>query len=245
MQLPLHLIDPPQPRLNDGVIGQNAAALEALRQTVQAAPKGFATLLVWGAPGCGKSFWLRAWAAELGGRANFIDCDGRAPVAGPWPSVAQAIHAGIEAMEADGQSRIWLLDNVDRAEPSAADALFRLYNAAREHHHSVIAASSAPPLRLALRDDLRTRLGQGLIFELHELNDQEKRDALRERAQQLALPLPEELLNYLITHLPRDLGLLTKIIDELNTYALSQKRPATIPLLKEFLDLPNATTRTV
>jgi DnaA-homolog protein len=245
MQLPLHLIDPPQPRLNDGVIGQNAAALDALRQTVQGEGQGFATLLIWGAPGSGKSFWLKAWAAALGSRAQSIDCDRNAASALPRPSPADAIDAGIEAMGGHASARIWLIDNVDRADTATADALFRLYNAAREHSHRVVAAASAPPLRLGLRDDLRTRLGQGLIFELHELNDQEKRDALRERAQQLALPLPEELLNYLITYLPRDLGLLTKILDELNTYALSQKRPATIPLLKELLDLPHATTRPV
>ena len=242
MQLPLHLIDPPAPRLEDGVTGRNSAALAALGQAVQA--PGFSTLYLWGVPGSGKSFWLKAWKTALGGRAHLIDCDNGVPSA-TAESANQLLIQAIDAMEEAGRPRIWLLDNVDRADPATAEALFRLYNAGREFGHCLVATADRPPLRLELRDDLRTRLGQGLIFELHELDDEEKRNALRERAEQLALPLPEELLNYLMTRLPRDLGLLTRVLDGLNDYALSQKRPATIPLLKELLDSPNATTRPV
>ncbi len=242
MQLPLHLIDPPAPRLQDGVTGRNSAALAALGQVLGA--QGFASLYLWGVPGSGKSFWLKAWKTALGDSARLIDCDPRRASVGA-EAVDQALVRAIEAMEEAGSPRIWLLDNVDQADPPTAEALFRLYNAARELGHCLVATADRPPLRLEVRDDLRTRFGQSLIFELHELDDEEKKNALRERAEQLALPLPEELLNYLMTRLPRDLGLLTRVVDALNDYALSQKRPATIPLLKELLDSPDATTRPV
>lgn len=241
MQLPLHLIDPPAPSLKDGVTGRNSAALAALDQTLKA--PGFSTLYLWGVPGSGKSFWLKAWKAALGNQAHLIDCD-KTQVAGA-ETASQQLLTALECIEEAKTARIWLLDNVGGADQATADGLFRLYNAGRELGHCLVATADCPPLRLTLRDDLRTRLGQGLIFELHELDDEEKRNALRERAEQLALPLPEELLNYLMTRLPRDLGLLTRVLDGLNDYALSQKRPATIPLLKELLDLPHATTRPV
>lgn len=110
----------------------------------------------------------------------------------------------------------------------------------------MILATSAAPLRLAgLRDDLRTRMGQGLVFELHELNDDEKKEALRDRASRMGLPLQEDVLHYLITRLPRDMGLLTRVLDALADFSLSKHRQPTIPLLKEMLDALDATPRTL
>ena len=63
--------------------------------------------------------------------------------------------------------------------------------------------------------------------------------ALRERAEQLACPLPEDLLQYLMTRLPRDLGRLMGVLQALNDYALSRQRAVTIPLLKELLGTSN------
>jgi DnaA-homolog protein len=233
MQLPLRLIDPPAPRLADGVVGRNAQALEALRAFAVGTPTpGFATLCLWGAPGSGKSFWLGAWQSELPALASLVNC-------GEHPAAAQAL-----AQPPSGP-RLWLLDNLDQSNHETAEALFRLYNSARENGQRIVAASSAAPLHLTLREDLRTRVGQGLIFELHELDDEEKRQALRERALKMALPLSEEALSYLMTHLPRDLGLLTRVLDALNELSLSKKRSATLPLLKELLETADATTRPV
>jgi DnaA family protein len=52
----------------------------------------------------------------------------------------------------------------------------------------------------------------------------------------LGLPLADELIGYLLTRLPRDLGRLMQVVDGLNELALSRQRPATLPLLKELLD---------
>jgi DnaA-homolog protein len=233
MQLPLRLIDPPAPRLADGVVGRNAQALNALRAFVSDAPtQGFATFCLWGAPGSGKSFWLGAWQSELPALASLVNC-------AEHPSAAQAL------AQPPAGPRLWLLDNLDQSNHETAEALFRLYNSARENGQRIVAVTSAAPLHLALREDLRTRVGQGLVFELHELDDEEKRQALRERALKMALPLSEEALGYLLTHLPRDLGLLTRVLDALNELSLSKKRPATLPLLKELLETADATTRPV
>lgn len=242
MQLPLRLIERPEPRLSDGVVGRNAQALEALERMVRAGPPGYEALLLWGSPGAGKTFWLQAWAHALGPHAVWVDCGPASLVDAPATSAASGrLQERLES--AHSGQRVWLLDNVDRADAATAAALFQLYNWAREAGCRCVATSSAPPLRVDLRDDLRTRLGQGLIFELHELDDLEKKTALRERAARLAMPLSDDLLNYLITHLPRDLGLLIRVVDALNDYALARHRVATIPLLKELLESPDADAR--
>jgi DnaA family protein len=257
MQLPLKLIDPPAPTIADGVVGRNVAALEALQQIAMGPAAPGQALYLWGAPGSGKSFWLAAWARELGPKAKLIDCSQQASPAatggsvGSLGSVSSVSSAGslsspgalpeLLALFDQQGPEIIFLDNVDQANADTATAIFRLYNALKEYGLRLVCTAAAAPLRLTLRDDLRTRLGQHLIFELHELNDDEKKNALRARADRLGWQLSEELLAYLMTRLPRDLGLLTRVLDCLDQLALSQHRAATIPLLKELLDSIDAT----
>lgn len=231
MQLPLPLIEPPVPDLRDGAVGRNSAALAALRAMAEDLPEAPDRLFLWGSPGSGKSFWLRAWASRLGARARLVQCGQT-----NGTSVADEILSGIAAMGTPQASQLWLIDDVDQIDDDTASALFQLYNAALEFNHCLVATAGQPPLRLSLREDFRTRLGQGLIFELQDLSDEEKQNALRERAQRLGMPLSEDVLTYLFTRQSRDLGHLTGILDALNQFALSHQRPATIPLLKSLLD---------
>ncbi len=242
MQLPLNLIEPPVPHLADGVIGRNSAALNALQSVLAGRAGGFASLFLWGAPGSGKTFWLKAWANDHPEQASYLDCD---PQADSGNDAARRLDQAVESLDHGKKGHCWLIDNIDLAQSDTVASLFRLYNASREFGSPIVASAAVAPLHLSMRDDLRTRLGQSLIFELHELSDREKRDALRERAARLGLPLSDELLNYLLTRLPRNLGRLTQIVDGLNELTLSRQRTATIPLLKELLDSLNATTRPV
>src|SRR5688572_20091601 len=65
-------------------------------------------------------------------------------------------------------------DDVEALDPSAQQALFNAINAAREGGPAVLASGGAPPAALALRDDLRTRLGWGLVYQLKPLTDSDK-----------------------------------------------------------------------
>jgi DnaA family protein len=237
MQLPLQLIDPPLPSLTNGVIGRNQAALEALRQAADRSALAADPIYLWGAPGSGKSFWLAAWAAALGVKAALIQC-GR-----PETRPAEVLIGLAQTQDEAGQGsgRVLLVDDVDAADPETAAALFQIYNLRLERGDQLIFTASAPPLRLSLRDDLRTRLGQSLIYELHELNDDEKKEALRSRARRLGWTLSEEVLSYLMTRLPRDLGLLIRVIDSADQFSLSYGRVVTIPLVKALLDSADAT----
>lgn len=242
MQLTLNLIEPPPPRLADLAIGRNAAAMDAVRSLAQGIDQGHRSVLLWGAPGSGKSFWLHAWARQLADQAQLIDA---LSMAGEAKNDAQAskLEWVIEELRAGRPPKLVLIDHADSASAQVQEGLFQLYNAARESGWPMLLATSAAPMRLDVRDDLRTRMGQGLVFELHELNDNEKKEALRERARQLGLALPEEVLGYLITRLPRDLGLLTRVVDALNQHSLALHRAPTVPLLKDLLDAWDATAR--
>ena len=232
MQIPLNLMEPPRPHLADGVIGKNAAALSALAALIEGPSTGFASLYLWGAPGSGKTFWLKAWAQDHPEFAMY--CDLKASESSQ--QAMDPLSRVLAQYQSGPPQACLLLDHLDAAHAATAGQLFQLYNAAREVGGRIVCAAACAPLHLQLRDDLRTRLGQSLIFELQELSDQEKRTALQERAMRLGLPLADELIGYLLTRLPRDLGRLMQVVDGLNELALSRQRPATLPLLKELLD---------
>ena len=99
---------------------------------------------------------------------------------------------------------------------------------------AIVAAGDRPPAQLPLRDDVRTRLAWGLVYQLHELTDAEKEDALRAHAAARGIVLPPEVLAYVLTHMPRDMRTLMAILDALDAYAMAAKRAITVPLVREW-----------
>ena len=99
----------------------------------------------------------------------------------------------------------------------------------------LLTATSQPPVHLKLREDLRTRLGSGLIYRLHPLSDREKAEALAKQAKERALKLSPESIDYLLRHAPRDMRTLSAFIVALDRYTLEHKRAVTLPLLRELL----------
>jgi DnaA family protein len=100
----------------------------------------------------------------------------------------------------------------------------------------VLAAGAASPAGLALREDLRTRLAWGLVYQLRPPSDADKALHLRSEAARRGLRLPDEVVGYLLTRLPRDLPSLNGVLDALDRYSLAAKRPITLPLVREALE---------
>jgi DnaA family protein len=86
-----------------------------------------------------------------------------------------------------------------------------------------------------LREDVATRLGSGLVFEVHPLSDEEKIEALKARARERGFTLPQEAARYLLTRSPRDLASLFAALDRLDLRSIERHRPVTVRLLKEVL----------
>jgi DnaA-homolog protein len=130
-------------------------------------------------------------------------------------------------------------DDVDTLDAAAQQALFSAVNAAREGGPPVLAAGNAPPAQLGLREDLRTRLGWGLVYHLKPLADAEKALYLRDEASRRGFALSDEVVWYLLNHLPRDLGRLHAILDRLDQHSLARQRAVTLPLVRELLSKNN------
>ena len=234
-QLILNLEAPKPPTLESFVTGRNAEVTKLLTALLQAhrsaRPLGLDQrfIYVWGQAGAGKSHLLQALAGSPGVR--YLDAAG---LDATGLDAAATIAA---AFNFDFGVQLYLIDDCDRLAPEAQIAAFALFNQVREHGGALVATGSVPPAQLALREDLRTRLGWGLIYQLHELSDDEKIEALTRSAQTRALVLSPGVLPYLMTHFQRDMRSLSAMLDALDRYSLETQRPITLPLLRSLLQL--------
>ena len=126
-------------------------------------------------------------------------------------------------------------DDVETLDAQAQQALFVAVNRARDAGPGVLAAGDRPPAALALREDVRTRLAWGLVYEIHPLGDEAKRAHLAALAARRGLDLPPEVTTYLLARLPRDFGSLNRVMEALDKHSLARQRGLTLPLVREAL----------
>jgi DnaA family protein len=138
-------------------------------------------------------------------------------------------------LRACARDGVTTVDDVDRLDDAAQVALFHAINLAREAGGALLAAGPLPPARLALREDLRSRLAWGLVYEVKPLTDAERATYLRAEAARRGLRLADDVVAYLLTHVRRDMGSLGAILDHLDRTSLEQQRAVTLPLVREAL----------
>lgn len=205
------------PTLGNYLPGSNLEAYEALCAAADGSPAE-AVIYLWGAQGAGRTHLLRAVAESVhtrGGQAHYV------PAGEPLPEAPFGLLA---------------VDDVQALDESGQIALFDRINSAREGQGVVVAAGDAAPARMALRPDLTTRLSWGLVFALLPLDDAHKLMAISERAKARGMDLPLEIARYLLSHCRRDLPNLLALVDALDDYSLSLKRPVCLALLKSMLN---------
>lgn len=213
-QLILDLLPDTPPRLDNFVAGGNAETLTGLAAWL-APDNRESSLLLWGEAGAGKTHLLRASGAHYSDAATDPEL---AAVEETRP-----MHA---------------VDNVEALSAAGQIALFNLFNRLRSAGGRLLTSARQPPRQLALREDLRTRLGSGLIYRLHGLSDGEQIAALAAQAQVRGLRLPPGALDYLLARAPRDMRSLMALLTALDRYSLEHKRAITLPLLREVLQTP-------
>jgi DnaA-homolog protein len=142
----------------------------------------------------------------------------------------------VHAAGGEAEDRIIAVDDVQDLTADEQIELFDRYNRVRTAGGALVASGDAAPAQLALRADLRSRLAWGLALQLHPLSEAEKAAALRAYAQGRALKLGEDVIAYLLQHARRDMASLIGILDALDRYSLEQKRPVTLPLVRDALE---------
>lgn len=206
---------PSTPTLDNFVAGDNVELLATLR-ALAAGQARERFIYLWGESGSGKSHLLEAVASAA--QAHGIDA-----VCSHVPSACSGF-------------RLVALDDADRLDEAAQIDLFNLYNRLRDGDGCLLASGALPPAQLAVRPDLATRLGWGLVYRVRGLSDEEKTAALAAHAAQRGFTLPPEVSSYLLRHSRRDLPSLMAILEALDRYSMERRRAVSVPLLRELLE---------
>jgi DnaA family protein len=118
------------------------------------------------------------------------------------------------------------------------EAIFNLFNRLQLTSHRLLIAGKNIPQQLNLQLlDLTSRLSSGLIFQVKELEDEDKFSALQLRAKWRGLELSRETGEFLLNRMPRDFSALIAALEKLDTASLTEQRKLTIPFVKTILEI--------
>ena len=185
---------------------------------------------LFGAKATGKSHLLQAVCERVGDRAQYVP-------------IAQFAAAGAAILDGLGNRPFVCLDDIDRIAGNEEWelALFQLFNVLADQRHTVICAAQAPPRECGFRlADLASRCARLATFQVAELGEAERIDALRLRARHRGLELPDETASFLLSRSRRDMQSLYELLDRLDSESLRAKRRLTVPFVREVLGLSQA-----
>jgi DnaA family protein len=220
-QLTLPIAMARAPTLDDFCAGPNEPALAHLKLWAGSPTRSPVPTYLWGPAASGKTHLLKAVQEQLRGQgatAGWLDA-----------SVT-------EPPEFDERWAIVLMDDAHLYTAVQQHAAFAWFVAAQTLQRGVLASGALPPADLKLREDLRTRLGWGHVFQLHTLSEGERRAVLRQSADARGVFLSDEVMDFMLTRFSRDLGSLMQLLEQLDAYALQTQRAVTIPLIRSMLE---------
>ncbi|MCI5850449.1 MAG: DnaA/Hda family protein [Sutterellaceae bacterium] len=210
-QLTLDLQIRPAPSLDNFAIGDNAELVSLLRG-MELSGKGPRFLYLWGETGVGCTHLLHAMDPLAGAERVPVFSEGR---------------------------RLYTVDDVGELSDPDSQKLFELMNEVRNHaeessggYHLIAAGRQAPSLMKG-RPDVISRLSWGLVFQVRPLTDEQKDVALKKLAADSSIELPDDARQWMLEHLPRDMGTLSEALFEVERFALGASRKITRQLLRE------------
>jgi len=209
------------PSLSSFLAGPNEAAWKHLQLWAGSPTRSPVPTYLWGAGGSGKTHLLKAVSESLREQGATVG----------WLDAGQA-----EPPEFDERWAVVLMDDVHLYGAVLQHTAFAWFVQAQALQRGVLAAGLLAPAHLKLREDLRTRLGWGHIFELHVLSEPERRAVLRQAADARGVFLSDEVMDFILHRFSRDLGSLMQLLEHLDAYALQTQRAITIPLIKSMLE---------
>ena len=216
-QLPLRFRLEGHTRLKD-YVGSTASQLQHLQGLI----------LLSGGRGSGKSHLLQGLcheAQEQGRTTMYL-----------------ASLASLEASVLDSLETIDLvcLDDID-AVISRDDwqrALFHLVNAMKDSGGKLVLSSSrsVADLEVSLAD-LDSRLKAGFLLSTDQLDDEQKFDVIRRKAERRGFEMSDEVCRFILSRARRDMHHLAQLIEQLDEETLRRQKKVTIPFVKQALGL--------
>ena len=134
------------------------------------------------------------------------------------------------------RGNIFVIEDIETKNNMEQVEAFNIFNDCKENSKKLFITGANSPNNMGLRSDLASRLSWGLVYQIKALTDSEKKLALLNHSKQKGMSCNENVIEYCMRHLQRDLHYLIATLDALDNWSLKMKKPITIPLLKKLLD---------
>ncbi|CAH0534184.1 DnaA regulatory inactivator Hda [Vibrio stylophorae] len=228
-QLSLNVLLPDDETFASFYAAQNQTVIDAVQAC--ASGSGNPLLYLFGPQGAGRTHLLHAacaQATQADRQASYIPLE-------KYAQLSPSILDGLENLS------LVCLDNIDAiaGESVWEEAIFDLYNRIVEKRraHLLVSGRQSPKhLGLAL-PDLISRLDWSTNYKLAPLSDSEKLAAMQHRAHLRGFELTDEVGQFLLKRLSRDMRTLFETLDQLDLASIEAKRKLTIPFVKSALSL--------
>ena len=240
-QFALDISHSPKASLENYLPGKDLALISALRGIV----RSWENIGTYSSTNPLNQRWIYWWGPEGSGRSHLLNAIGNVAKQTGLEHIALTpleptswirLEEKMGALAESDAPSVITVDDVDCLDDRLVGSLFRIFNetqASKAIH--IFMAGNASPANLKLREDVRTRLAWGLIFQTQLLDDDEKIQALEEAAKARGLVLSSDVLPWLFSRFYRDMPSLMALIDALDAYSLETKRAVTLPLVRELL----------
>ncbi len=117
-------------------------------------------------------------------------------------------------------------------------AIFNFFNRFNESGKTLIIAADLLPDMLNIElPDLLSRLKWGTTFQIRSMSDDDKAEALVNRAKMRGLELSLDSALFLLTRLTRNMRALVEVLNKLDHASMAQQRKLTIPFIKSILNI--------
>lgn len=183
---------------------------------------------LWGAAGVGKTHLLMACC-------NYLE---QHKLATFYLSLKEATNIQPAIFDDIDNLALICIDDLDVivGERQWEEAIFHLFNKVIAAQKMLLVAANSAPQGLAFAlPDLQSRMCSDIIWQVQPLSDEEKIQALRQRAKLRGLDLPKIVANYLLNHYARDMHNLFACLDILDKASLEEQRKLTVPFVKDVL----------
>lgn len=119
---------------------------------------------------------------------------------------------------------------------SSEEKLFHLYNHILHSQGGLLVLSSTPPAHWEVTlPDLQSRLNAIHAVKIHPPDERLLRKVIEKKFMDLQIHVDNAAISFLLIHMERSFKSARFWVETLNTYALSQTRKITIPLIREIL----------
>jgi chromosomal replication initiator protein len=228
------------------VCGGNRTAFQFAKRVMDA-DAGENLLYLYGPPGSGKTHLLMAMGEGLLGRdqgtgkgtAGMIPCLSFKNIdeiyRGEYPAEAVS-----KLAERFCDSPALLIDDIHLI-PDNEHIRVELWQVFNDFHNAgkpIVITGLCPPKEISRLDGhLISRLLWGLVAKMDVSDDDSRRMILKKLSEDRQMILPDEVAEFLLAHVRRDIPSLVGSIENIHRLALSLKRKITVRLAKEALGL--------